>query len=166
MMELKCAVFVLLCAAAADDKKAESTTGEVFIAPSLRAFDKDSKDTDQKNFATAQESHLGRPVLVTLLRDGKVIKQEEFEISKNGRSFTPIRSVPFGSYTVKFEAPGIQTVVKKGIVVSGTSDPSVIADLTAGKGVRHIEYGQEGDPLADLIARVKKLEAEIAALKK
>lgn len=168
MKQLFCAAVALACAVGltgADDKK-PAKTGELFIAPSLSKYEPHSRDPADKKFAAAQAPHVGKPVLVSLLRDGKLVRQTELTIDRWSDTVAPFRDLPFGTYTVKFEAPGIQTVVKKGLVVSATSAPIVIADLKAGKGVRQIEYGVEGDPTAALKARVRQLEAELAALRK
>jgi hypothetical protein len=130
-------------------------TGTLSVAPTIHH---DAADPGQQEL-------VGRPVLVSLLLDGKMVQQREMAIDGWGQWVFLFRDLPLGTYTVKFEAPGVETVIKRGLVVTATNEPVVFGDLRAGKGTRLVEYGKEGTGVTALLGRVKDLEAVVAAMK-
>jgi len=142
------AALILACQAAGQ----APPVGELIVSPNVRHFDPDGAD------AKKQQALVGKSVMVTLLRDGQVVKQREMDAEKDTLFTFTFPDVPHGSYTVRFEAAGATTTVKAGLVVNATSSPKVHADLVAGTGVRMVVFGSDADPLAELLQRVKKLE--------
>jgi hypothetical protein len=132
-------------------------TGALSVAPTLHS---DARKA-------GHHSLVGQPVLVSLLLGGDLIQQREVCIDGCGQWVFLFRDLPLGTYTVKFEAPGVETVIKKGLVVTATNEPVVLADLRAGQGTRVIEYGKEGPGVVTgLLGRIKDLEAVVAAMNK
>ena len=71
-----------------------------------------------------------------------------------------------GRYDLRFQGPDIETVVKKGYVVTPGASARVIADLKAGKGTRVIDYTADAGMEDELLVRIKKLEAALEALRR
>jgi hypothetical protein len=157
-----------LCLAGTVHAQRTKDTGRVTIRPEVRLSKGD--DDEAKQFNKRQLALVGRPILVSLIADGKVVRQREVNITRPPeRSLVWVydfREIPPGRYDVRFEGEGIETVVKRGLQVVAGHSLSVIGDLKAGKGTRVIEYGKEGDPLGDIPAPLKKLEAAVEELKK
>jgi|GEM_PF-5613707 len=145
----------------------EKETGTIQIAPSIRLRGDDEDSKDAKMFNEKQKELLKRAVLVSLIENGKVVRQQEVEVEYPTGLF-PVQweGVPLGRYDIKFEGEGFETVVKRGLQVSAASPLKVIGDLRGGKGTRVIEYGKDGDPLDNVDARLRKLEAAVEALRK
>jgi hypothetical protein len=143
--------------------RADKETGTVRILPNIRLRAEGAADA--KAFNKKQKALLKRPVLVSLLQGGKVVRQKEFAVEADSLGLDGWSDVPTGSYDVRFQGEGIQTVLKKGLRVTRGETLRILGDLVAGKGARVIDYGKEGDPV-DLLARIKKLEAAVEQLKK
>jgi hypothetical protein len=125
-------------------------TGTLSVAPTIQPDD------------AASHALVGRPVLVSLLLDGRLVQQREMAIDRCGHWVFLFRDLPLGTYSVKFEAPGVETVIKRGLAVTATNEPVVMGDLRAGQGTRLVEYGKAG---TELLGRVKELEAVVESLK-
>jgi hypothetical protein len=144
--------------------------GTIDIWPDLRITSNaaDAEKGEGAAFNKRQAALANRPVMVSLMSGGKVIRQGEALVTdpRDGvyRGIEWKDLAP-GAYDVRFEAEGVQTVLKKGVLVTPGGETRVRADLLGGKGVRVIEYGTDASGM-DLADRLEKLEAELRALKK
>lgn len=159
---LAVATFAVLAGAA---RAAEVKIGELAVAPNIMRLD-DVRSADDKAFMAVQERLVKRPVLVSLVAEGEVVRQKEVEIEKFAGTVFVWDKVPAGVYDVKFEGVGIETVVKKGFIVNADTCVHVVADLKAGTGTRVIEYNETERELKAVKARLEKIEAELAKLRK
>jgi hypothetical protein len=122
---------------------------------------------DSINVGTTVESASYKPleglgVMVSVIKDGKVIKQMEVHLNSNA-GFT----LPPGTYDIRVEGEKMQTIVKRGILVNQGETTHVIGGpMRVGTGVRVIEYATGGLSREELAARLEKLEAAMAALQK
>ncbi|MBY0524065.1 MAG: carboxypeptidase-like regulatory domain-containing protein [Gemmataceae bacterium] len=152
-----------LIALAAAGRTAEVKMGDIAVSPSIMMIE-NVASVEDKAFNQAQLKLVKRPVLVSLLADGKVLRQKEVEVERySGWVFVWDELAP-GTYDVKFEGEGIETTVKKGFVVNPGRSVRVMGDLKAGSGTRVIEYNK--NDLKSLQERLEKLEAELEALRK
>ena len=101
-------------------------------------------------------------VMISIVSDGGVIKQQEVEVSGLPPNFT----VPAGVYDVRAEGDGMMTVVKRGVHATPAGSTKVLAPMRPGKGVRTIEYATGGLAREEVAARLAKLEAAVAQLQK
>jgi hypothetical protein len=102
-----------------------------------------------------------RPVMVSVIRDGAVLKQSEVRFNSNARFM-----VPSGLYDVRIEGDGMQTLVKRGIhVTEGDMTQIVGGPIAAGTGVKVVEYATGGLSREEIAARLAKLEAAVAELR-
>ena len=103
----------------------------------------------------------GRPAMISLIRDGQMVEQQETPLP-NGRT---IFSLPTGVYDVRVEAEGMVTEVKRGVhLFPDTLDLFFV--VHAGKGVHIVEYATGALSREEVAARLAKLEAEVAQLQK
>jgi hypothetical protein len=103
-----------------------------------------------------------RPVMVTAIKDGAVVKQMETNLNSTARF-----SLPAGLYDVRLEGDGMETLVKRGIHVQAEEETPVIGGpMRAGTGVRTVEYAIGGLSREEIAARLAKLEAAMAELQK
>lgn len=101
------------------------------------------------------------PVMVSVIKDGTVFRQQESPINSTV-SFT----VPVGLYDVRLEGAGMETLVKRGIhVIAGETAQVVGGPMQAGAGVRIVEYATGGLAREEVAARLAKLDGEVAHLK-
>ncbi|HLG13459.1 MAG TPA: hypothetical protein VJH03_02895 [Blastocatellia bacterium] len=100
--------------------------------------------------------------MISVLRDGAVVKQQEVEVSGLPPNFT----LPVGVYDVRVEGDAIVTVVKRGVHVTAKDSTKVIAPMRPGQGVRTIEYATGGLAREEVAARLAKLEAAVAHMQK
>jgi hypothetical protein len=102
------------------------------------------------------------PVMVSVIKDGQVVKQMELGLNSN-TGFT----LPEGLYDVRVEGDGMQTLVKRGIhVMAGGRTDMIAGPMRAGQGVKIVEYAAGGLSREELAARLQKLEVAIAELLK
>lgn len=102
------------------------------------------------------------PVMVSVIRDGQVVKQMEMQLNSN-TGFT----LPAGLYDVRVEGDGMQTLVKRGIhVMAGDRTDMIAGPVRAGQGVKIVEYAAGGLSREEMAARLQKLEAAMAELMK
>ncbi len=103
-----------------------------------------------------------RPVMVSVVKDGQVVKQMD-ALLNSSVSF----SVPAGLYDVRLEGDGMQTLVKRGIHVKEGEDTSLIGGpMHKGVGVKVIEYATGGLSREEVAARLAKLETAVSELQK
>ena len=140
--------------------------GELSVAPAIRSIDIAAKSESEKQVNAKQLALVGRPVLVSLILKGKVIRQREMTIERYNTWVFTFRELPMGEYSVRFEGEGMQTLVKQGYIVSATSSPIATADLLAGTGVRVVTFGTGMDVMEQMKARIQALERTVAELKK
>ena len=112
----------------------------------------------------SETSIRGRSALVSLVLDGKVVKQTEEDVSGPGNTFD---DVPAGAYEIRVEGAGLRTLVKRNLTAVSGEEHRLQLDMVPGPGTTVIQYAGAGSMTQDEIAaRFAKAEAEIAALKK
>jgi hypothetical protein len=96
----------------------------------------------------------GTPVMISIIRDGAIVQQtEEWVNAEESFVLDP------GLYDVRLEAPGVVTMVKRGITVTlGNTTTVVGGPLEAGKGLTIIEYATGGFTREELAERLTRLE--------
>jgi hypothetical protein len=90
--------------------------------------------------ADGQEALAKRPALVTLLRDGVPLLQDEGGIGQGVGSEVVFRPLDPGVYDIRVEADGARTMVKRGILVSPDHVTVVRFQAEAGEGVKVVTY--------------------------
>ena len=144
-------LFVLICAIA--------------LRTSISALAQEDQITLDVRTSVADDSFDAlrqRPVMVSVIRDGEVVKQTEALLNSNARF-----SLPGGLYDLRLEGDGMITLVKRGIHVTSYEKTSMIGGpMRAGSGVKTIEYATGGLSREEIAARVAKLEAAVAELMK
>lgn len=102
------------------------------------------------------------PIMVSVIKDGEVILQQEV---RNNSS--PSFALVPGLYDVRLEGEGMQTQVKRGILVKAEPPTTIIGGpMQQGTGVKIIEYGTTGLSREEVAARLTKLEAAVGELQK
>jgi hypothetical protein len=86
-------------------------------------------DSSEKSIST-------RIVMVSVLRDGRVVKQKEVGMSNLPLNFT----LPVGVYDVRVEGDGLTTLLKKGIHVTAGDSTNVLPAMKSGPGVCECRY--------------------------
>ena len=103
-----------------------------------------------------------RPVMVSVIKDGEVLKQTETGLNSNVHF-----NLPAGMYDLRFEGDGMQTLVKRGVHVNDGEKTEIVGGpMRAGTGVRTVEYAVAGLSREEVAARLAKLEAAVAELQK
>lgn len=142
---------LLICATASPNSRlvfAQKDTGSLDVRTSV----------EDASYQTLKE----RPVMVSVIKDGAVVKQREIQFNSNVAF-----PLPAGLYDVRLEGDGMQTLVKRGIHVNEGEKTSIIGGpMRAGTGVKIIEYAIGGLSREEIAARLAKLEAVIADLPK
>jgi hypothetical protein len=112
----------------------------------------------------------GRPVMMSVIRAGKVVAQSEDRIRRSMASNWLGASENFSSdpgvYDVRIEGEGIITEVKRSVQLVRNLDTPVTFVARPGKGVHIVEYATGGVTREEIAARLEKLEAEVARLQK
>lgn len=102
------------------------------------------------------------PVMVSVIKDGMVIKQTEIQLNAN-TGF----ALPAGLYDLRVEGDGMVTLVKRGILVKAGERTDVIGGpMSAGAGAHIVEYAVTGMTREEIAARIGKLETAVAELQK
>lgn len=101
-------------------------------------------------------------VMISVLSDGAVVKQDEVEVSGLPPNFTLL----VGVYDVRVEGDGMVTIVKRGVHVTAKDSTKVIAPMRPGQGVRIVEYATGGLAREEVAARLAKLEAAVVQMQK
>jgi hypothetical protein len=105
---------------------------------------------------------IARPVMVSVIKDGAVVKQTELQLNSRTTFL-----LPTGVYDVRLEGEGIQTLVKRAIHVNEGERTNIIGGpMQVGTGVKTIEYATGGLSQEDFATRLAKLEAAVADLQK
>jgi hypothetical protein len=148
-----CGLLLALAATAAvrapDTVFANQASGNLQVAPQP-----DSTDASSKG--------LNGVVMISVLKDGAVVKQGEVAVSGLPPNFT----LPAGVYDVRVEGEGIATMIKRGVHVTPNDSTKVIAPMRRGQGARVVEYATGGLAREEVAARLAKLEAAVAQLQK
>jgi hypothetical protein len=77
-----------------------------------------------------------RVVMVSVMKDEKVLKQKE-----TGMSDVPVNfDLPVGVYDVRVEGAGVTTVIKRGIHVTAGDSTNVLPAMRSGAGVCDCKY--------------------------
>ena len=144
-------LFVLICVAALRTSGSTLAQGESINLDVRTSVADDSFDALRQ-----------QPVMVTVIKDGEVMKQTEALLNSNARfSLTP------GLYDLRLEGDGMITLVKRGIHVTYGEKTAIIGGpMRAGSGVKTIEYATGGLSREEIAARLTKLEAAVAELTK
>ena len=144
-------LFVLVCAAAL------RTSGSNLAQSDPVNLDVRTSVADDSFDALRQQ-----PVMVSVIRDGEVMKQTEAQLNSNARF-----SLPPGLYDLRLEGDGMITLVKRGIRVTYGEKTAIIGGpMRAGSGVRTIEYAAAGLSREEIAVRLAKLEAAVTELTK
>lgn len=102
------------------------------------------------------------PVMVSVIKEGRLIKQTESHLNSNVGF-----ALPAGTYDIRLEGEGMQTLVKRGILVNEGERTQVVGGpMRVGTGVRVIEYATGGLSREEIAARLQKLEAALSELQK
>jgi len=102
------------------------------------------------------------PMMVSVIKDGAVIKQAE-RITNSNVGF----ELPPGLYDLRLEGDGMVTLVKRGLHVKAGERTDVIGGpMRAGSGARIVEYAATGLTREEMAARIGKLEAAVTELQK
>ena len=108
-----------------------------------------------------------RPVMVSAIRDGAVVDQTEILTDRAPNQNAAILDrIPAGSYDVRVEGDGVVTEVKKGVQVFAGRDADLRTVVRPGAGVHVVEYATGGLSREEVAARLGRLEAAAAALRK
>jgi hypothetical protein len=101
---------------------------------------------------------IGRPVMVSILRNGVVEHQSEVPLNGSAGS----SNLPAGLYDVRIEGEGLQTLVKRGIhVVEGRGTNVIGGPIRTGEGIRIIEYAVGCLSREEMTARLEGLQTDI-----
>jgi hypothetical protein len=110
----------------------------------------------------ANKALQGRPVMVSAIRDGQVVAQQETPFNQD-RGISPLQP---GLYDIRAEGDGMVTEVKRGVHVFPSRQLELYFEMHTGKGVHIVEYATGGLSREEVAARLTKLEAAVAQLQK
>ena len=116
------------------------------------------------NHFTADESIKGRPVMVSAIRDGEVVEQQEMQLPGDGRIGG--NNLTEGVYDIRVEGDGVVTEVKKGVHVFAGRELNLSHAMHAGKGAHIVEYARGGLSREEVAARLANLDEQVAELMK
>lgn len=105
---------------------AQQTTGNLQVDPQP-----DRADTSSKTIST-------RVVMVSVLKDGAVVKQKEVGMSDVPLNFT----LPVGVYDVRVEGDEVTTVIKRGVHVTPSDSTNLLPSMRSGQGVCECKYSK------------------------
>lgn len=114
------------------------------------------------HFGGSDRALQGRPVMISVIRAGQVVEQQETGLPADRR----ISQIPPGAYDVRAESDGMVSEVKRGVHVFANRELDLIFVMHAGKGVHIVEYATGGLSREEVAARLEKLEADVAQLQK
>ena len=114
------------------------------------------------HFFGSDKTLQGRPVMISVIRAGQVVEQQETGLPTDRR----INQVPPGVYDVRAEGDGMVTEDKRSVHVFGNRELDLIFVMHAGKGVHIVEYAIGGLSREEVAARLEKLETAVAQLQK
>ena len=113
-------------------------------------------------FPTPDPALQGHPIMLTAIRAGEVVQQQE-TVLPNGKRLSDL---PPGVYDLRAEGQGAVTEVKRGVHVFAGQEVTANFVMRAGTGARTVEYAAGGLSREEVAARLSKLEAAVAALQK
>jgi len=115
----------------------------------------------QANF-NADASVRGRPVMVSVLRDGGIVVQGE-TVLPSAKSFT---GLALGTYDVRVEGDGLITEVKRGLQVTNRARLDLHYVMRLGRGAHIVEYASGGLSREEVAAHLQRLDSAVAALQR
>jgi hypothetical protein len=125
-----CGLLVGVCAASAGSRSfevfAQQNTGNLQVDPQV-----DRSDSGSKEITT-------RVVMVSVMKDGAVVKQKETGMSDVPVNFT----LPVGVYDVRVEGDGVSTVMKRGVNVTPNDSTNLLPAMRAGQGVCECRFSK------------------------
>lgn len=104
---------------------AQKTTGNLQVDPQP-----DREDTS-KSLRT-------RVVMVSVIKDGAVVKQKETGMSDVPVNFT----LPVGVYDVRVEGDEVTTVIKRGVHVTSGDSTNLLPAMRSGQGICECKYSK------------------------
>ncbi len=108
----------------------------------------------------------GRPVMVSFIRDGAIVFQEETITTENPNEVSVgAQDQPADVYDVRVEGDGIVTEMKRGVTLVGPKNMTLKFVVRPGQGAHVVEYAAGGLPREEVAERIAALEAEVAGLK-
>jgi hypothetical protein len=113
-------------------------------------------------FPTPDPALQGHPIMLTAIRGGAVVQQQETVLPSSRR----LDELPPGVYDLRAEGQGAVTEVKRGVHVFAGQEVTVNFIMRAGTGARTVEYAAGGLSREEVAARLTKLEAAVTALQK
>ena len=117
--------------------------------------------TLQANF-NADAAVRGRPVMVSVLRNGTVIQQSETVLP----SAKSVDGLALGAYDVRVEGDGLVTEVKRGVQVNAQNRLELHFVMRPGQGVHIVEYATGGLAREEVAARLARLDSVVAVLQR
>ena len=135
--------------------------GSILAVPSLGAPLEGTGNVEAR-FDQAQAATHHHPVMVSILRDGVVVAQNEQVVPASIR----FSSVKAGKYDVRAESDGAFTEVKRGVQVFADKTLDLQFVLRPGQGVHTVEYATGGLAREEVAARLARLEAAVTELQR
>jgi hypothetical protein len=127
----------------------------------LLAFAASGAETGTVNVFFEGASQLrDHPVMISAVRDGQVVGQQETALPSS-RRLDPLEA---GVYDIRVEGDGLVTQVKKGVHVFAGKEIELHFNLRQGQGVRVVEYATGGLSREEVAARLAKLETAVKDL--
>ncbi len=113
----------------------------------------------------ADNALVDTPVMVSAIRDGEVVAQDE-ELLVKAPNAVSVKAgeLPPGRYDIRIEGAGFVTEVKRGVHLFADRNAQLTAVVRPGEGVHIVEYATGGLAREEVAARLEKLEAAVARL--
>jgi hypothetical protein len=108
------------------------------------------------------EGTRSRPLLVTVIKDGRIVAQNE----SNPKEWALSGQFPIGLYEVRVEGEGVQTLVKRGYNVVVGPATTVECPVHEGQGVKVVEYASSPMTRDEIAGRLAHLETAVEELRK
>lgn len=100
-------------------------------------------------------------VMITVFKGEQPVAQRETDIS----NYTSFKNLPTGTYRVRYEGPGLQTIEKQGIIVFPNKTTDLKAFMKAGSGTATYVYSTTLIPVnltdEEIEKRISQLQREI-----
>lgn len=104
------------------------------------------------------------PAMVSILRDGEIVRQHEVLLELGAGIWCCVRTLPVGSYDVRVEAEGLVTQVKRGVRILDGQAADISFVGKKGTGLHVVEYATGGLSREEVAARLTALEAAVTKL--
>jgi hypothetical protein len=111
---------------------------------------------------TADEALRRRPVMVSIIQDGKLVKQYEGKLNFSHR----FDDLAVGPYDLRGEGDGLTTLIKRGIVVTSKETTTAQCPMAAGQGAHIVEYATAGLSREETATLLKALTQTVDESKK